>query len=160
MSNLYELSAKMQAVQAMDDIDEQTLIDTLESLEMEFAEKASNIARWVRDLEGDSEKIYAEIKRLRDKKAEMDRKAESLKEYVRQAMIASGRTKIEDGINTWKTQNNPPKVNVLNEELIPLCYYIEHIERKVDKNAIKQAIVGGFSVPGAALEQEIGIRLR
>lgn len=160
MNNLYELSAKMQAVQAMDDIDEQTLIDTLESLEMEFAEKASNIARWVRDLEGDSEKIYAEIKRLRDKKAEMDRKAESLKEYVRQAMIASGRTKVDDGVNTWRVQNNPPSVDVLDEELIPLCYYNEKLVRNVDKNAIKQAIVGGFAVPGAVLTQSIGIRLK
>jgi len=160
MSNLYELSAKMKAVQAMDDIDEQTLMDTLESLEMEFTEKASNIARWVRDLEGDSEKIDAEIARLRSKKSAVDRKVESLKEYVRSTMIASGRTKIDDGVNTWRTQNNPPSVVVDSEESIPLCYYTEKVVRNLDKNAIKQAIVAGCEIPGAHLAQTVGIRLK
>lgn len=158
--NLYEITGAMAELQAMEDIDPETLADTLEGLEMEFEVKLSNLARWVRDLEGDSEKLSNELKRLATKRQSVDKRVESLKEYVRQALLSSGRTKVGDGVHTWRVQQNPPKVVVEAGADIPLCYYVEKVDRQVDKGAIKQALQAGHTVPGCSLISEAGIRLK
>jgi hypothetical protein len=75
-------------------------------------------------------------------------------------MVMMDKSKVNDGIITWSTQLNPPKVIVDPDADIPLCWYVENVERNLDKNAIKQALVSGATVPGCTLVAETGIRLK
>lgn len=157
---LYDLTYQFTLISNMEDADPQVIADTLESLEGEIEDKLLNIGRLVRNMESESEIIKAEEKRLSDKRRTLEKKVEGLKEYVRQAMLQTGKKKVNDGVITWAIQLNPPKVVVEPEADIPLCWYTEKVIRDLDKNAIKQAIVGGATIPGCKLVQEQAIRLK
>lgn len=156
---LYELSAAWVELQEMD-CDPQTLADTLEAIEGELDEKLVNISKLVRSLNAEAEAVQFEILRLRTQKERLEKKVDGLMEYARNAMLMTHKTNVSDGISGFRIQKNPPKVEILSDEAIPLCYYTEKVVRTVDKNAIKQAIQGGFTVPGAVLKQDEAIRLK
>lgn len=157
---LYELSQQFDFISNMDDADPQTIADTLESLEGDIQEKLLNIGRYVRNIESEADSIKTEEKRLADKRRVIEKKVERLKDYVAQAMKLIGKTKVNDGVITWAIQLNPPKVDVDANADIPLCWYTEKVVRDLDKNAIKQAIVGGATIPGCRLIQEQSLRLK
>lgn len=156
---LYELSSAWVELQEMD-CDPQTLADTLEAIECELDDKLINISKLVRSMNAEADAIQLEILRLRTQKERMEKRIESLLEYARNAMITTHKTNVSDGISGFRIQKNPPKVEIINDELVPLCYYKEKVIRDVDKNAIKQAITGGFTVPGVVLKQDEAIRLK
>ena len=61
--NLYELSQNYLAVQDME-LDEETLRDTLDSIEDAFEDKAENIAKLYRTVEAEEKAFEAEEKRF------------------------------------------------------------------------------------------------
>ena len=65
--NLYELSQNYLAVQDME-LDEETLRDTLDSIEDAFEDKAENIAKLYRTVEADEQALEAEEKRFNARK--------------------------------------------------------------------------------------------
>lgn len=158
---LYELTDAMAQLEDMDDIDPQTLADTLEGLQMELDEKLLNIGRWVRNLEAEATGIKSEEERLYKKRKAMENRAASLKEFVRQAMIAVDKRKVSDGVITWGIQNNPARVELKPDAEIPHEWCTHNPETWVpDKNLIGQALKGGNALPFAELVQEQGVRLR
>lgn len=159
--NLYEITSAMNILNEMDDIDPQTLADTIEGLQMELDEKLMNIGRWVRNLEAESTGIKVEEERLSKKRKAIENKVVSLKEYVRQAMLAVDKKKSSDGVITWAIQQNPPKVEIDPDAELPLCWLREIPARhEYDRNAIGQALKGGADIPGCRLISEQGVRLK
>ena len=67
MANLYELTKNYETVLNMlyeEDIDEQMVLDTLESIEGDIEDKADGYAKIIKELLGDADKIKAEKLRL------------------------------------------------------------------------------------------------
>ena len=62
--SLYDLTTDWQQVYDMEDLDVETWVDTLESIEGEIKDKAINIGYVVKNLEADEVALAAEIKRL------------------------------------------------------------------------------------------------
>ena len=156
---LYELQCQYNELMNLD-LEEDVFADTLESLEGEITDKLCNIGRVVRNIEAEANAIEAEEKRLYAKRKALTKRVEHLKAYALSAMVMMDKHKVNDGVITWSTQLNPPKVIVDPDADIPLCWYVEKVERNLDKNAIKQALVSGATVPGCTLVAETGIRLK
>ena len=87
---LYDLADDYRAVQDLfeaGDIDEQTMVDTLESIEGTINQKAENIILMTRNMQGDQDAIKKEIDRLKAKEKAIDNKIKNIKGYLLAQML-------------------------------------------------------------------------
>lgn len=156
--NLYELSQNYLAVQDME-LDEETLRDTLDSIEEAWEDKAENIVKLIRTVEADEQALEAEEKRFNARKKTEANKKQFLKRYLEEMMQLTGKTKFKAGVFNISLQNNPPSVDIYDETLIPEQYLIEQ-PAKIDKAGIKELLKQGQEVPGATLKTSQSLRVR
>jgi hypothetical protein len=161
---LYELTQAYNEVWNLvdnEDTDLQVIEDTLSSLEGAIEDKAANIALFVRGMESDTTVIDAEIKRLTERKRAITNRVNGLKTYLRAQMEAANLLKIKTPTHTISLQNNPPAVNIYDQERIPAAFLTIIPESFVpDKKRISEALKAGEQVPGAELTQGKSLRIR
>ena len=110
---LFELTAEYQTllnVMEDPDVDPQALEDTLEGLSGEIEEKADGYGRVIKQVEADRDAIAVEIARLMYRKQSLDKKLDSMKEHLKQAMILMDKRKIDTGLFRFSVRKNPEKV--------------------------------------------------
>jgi len=159
MTTLYELSSNFIEVQTLIEEGGEGLEDTLESIELTIYDKLENIAKLIRNLDGDAFALKNEEKRLADKRKSIENNIKNLKQYSQSALEATGKRKLQAGIFTYSIQKNPPSVAILDDKLIPKEYYVP-VELKLDKQTIKEQLKNGEEVPGAELSQSEGVRIK
>jgi uncharacterized protein YlxW (UPF0749 family) len=156
---LYELTTNYLSLMEMaEEMDTDTLKDTLESIEEEINDKAENIAKLIKNLNADVDALKIEEKRLADRRKSLENKVTHLKEYLQNQLEVAGLDKVKRPTLTISIQNNPPSVKVLDEKL--LSDYMIPVEPKLDKKAILTALKEGMEVSGAELQQTRGVRIR
>lgn len=159
---LYELTDNYKAVLEMaqnPDIDGQAIKDTLEAIQGDIKEKADGYAKVIKELDGETDKLSAEIKRLTDRKNTIQNNITYMKQSLKEAMTATGYLKFRTDLFSFNIQKNPPALIVDNEETIPSEYLIPQ-EPKIDKKAIIDFLKNGNKVPYAHIEQSEGVRIR
>ena len=159
---LYEMTDNYKAVLEMaqnPDIDEQAIKDTLEAIQGDIKEKADGYAKVIKELDGETDKLTAEIKRLTDRKNTIQNNIAYMKQSLKEAMTATGNLKFRTDLFSFNIQKNPPALIVDNEETIPSEYLIPQ-EPKIDKKAIINFLKNGNKVPYAHIEQSEGVRIR
>lgn len=159
---LYEMTDNYKAVLEMaqnPDIDGQVIKDTLESIQGDIKEKADGYAKVIKELDGETDKLTAEIKRLTDRKNTIQNNIAYMKQSLTSAMTVTGNTKFRTDLFSFNIQKNPPALVVDDEKAIPQEYLIPQ-EPKVDKKAIIDFLKGGNDVPYAHIEQSEGVRIR
>src|SRR5690606_13495529 len=161
---LYNLAAEYRALAqrlADRDFDPETVADTIEAsgLPEAIAEKAQGCEMVARMMEADIPAIDPEIKRLQELRQARQAKAEALRKYVLDNMLACDIQSIDAPLFSIKIAKNPPSVEIFDERQIPDDYLSSPPPPapKPDKKLIAQAIKDGFEVPGAKLAQ--GFRL-
>ncbi|WP_029517974.1 siphovirus Gp157 family protein [Paenibacillus polymyxa] len=160
MSKLYELGNQYKVlngyIDAAWDNDElteddlQLYVETLESIEDEFEHKVENIAKFMKNIEGDIKAFEEEEKRLAKKRKYLQNKYDGLKSYTQAVLEVNGIDKVSAGLFKVRLQNNPPSVSVLNEGLVPDTYKIPQ-PNKVDTKALLQALKQGEKINGVTL---------
>lgn len=156
--NLYELSNNYLKVLEMD-LDEDTLRDTLDSIEGTWEDKAEAIAKIIRMKIAKKQAVASEKTRLASMEKTLGNDIQFLKQYTEDNMRLIGKTKFEAGIFSFAIQKNPPCVEIFDEALLPKRFLIEQ-QPKIDKTAIKELLKQGEEVPGAKLKQTEGLRIR
>lgn len=159
---LYELTDNYRNLLEMaqnPDIDEQAIKDTLEAIQGDIKEKADGYAKVIKELDGETDKLSAEIKRLTDRKNTIQNNIAYMKQSLKEAMTATGNLKFRTDLFSFNIQKNPPALIVDNEETIPSEYLIPQ-EPKIDKKAIIDFLKNGNKVPYAHIEQSEGVRIR
>ena len=159
---LYEMTDNYKAVLEMaqnPDIDEQAIKDTLEAIQGDIKEKADGYAKVIKELDGETDKLTAEIKRLTDRKNTIQNNIAYMKQSLKESMTATGNLKFRTDLFSFNIQKNPPALVVDDEQAIPHEYLIPQ-EPKVDKKAIIDFLKGGNDVPYAHIEQSEGVRIR
>lgn len=160
MSTLYELTATRELLLSkVEELDEQAFYDTLDSIDEAIELKVENTAKMIREIEGKSLVIADEIKRLQAKKQTLDNRTKGMKEYIQQSMEATGIQKVEGTLLNVTIQKNPVSVRVIDEETIPLSFFVEQ-KPKLDKQALKDELKNGLELPGAELVQTESLRIR
>lgn len=154
---LYELTEIYLNLKDMD-IEEGDLNAALENIDDEIETKADNIAKVLRDFDGDIEALKSEEERLAKKRKAIENRQKQLKEYLQNAMLVLGKRKFKTDLFSFNIQKNAPSLKILDESKIPEDYY--KIEKKLNKNDLKEAVKNGLFEDAAELVQTESLRIR
>lgn len=154
---LYELTEIYLNLKDMD-IEEKDLNAALENIDDEIETKADNIAKVLRDFDGDIEALKSEEERLAKKRKAIENRQKHLKEYLQNAMLVLDKRKFKTDLFSFNIQKNAPSLKILDESKIPEDYY--KIEKKLNKNDLKEAVKNGLFEDAAELVQTESLRIR
>ena len=161
MQPLYQLATEYRALADRlhdTDLDEQTILDTLEGESGDLIEKGTNVAKVFRNIEAMASQIKEAESAMAARRKSLEKRAASLKQYLHDNMEKAGIQKIECPWFVVSIKKNPASVVIDDEASIPADYLREiPATYQPDKSLIKQAISDGFEVPGCHLAQ--GTRL-
>jgi hypothetical protein len=159
---LYELSnAYAQVMDLMEEEETQALWDTLASIQEPLEDKAENIAKLIQSSLAECEVIKNEEKRLADRRKALENKVTGLKQYLFEQLEHAGLSKVKRPTITVSVQNNPPSVEVLDDLLIPSSFWIvPDPVPSLDKKTIMKILKEGQEIPGVALKQGRGLRIK
>lgn len=140
------------------DIEEGDLNSALENIDDEIETKADNIAKVLRDFDGDIETLKSEEERLAKKRKAIENRQKQLKEYLQNAMLVLDKRNFKTDLFSFNIQKNAPSLRILDESKIPEDYY--KIEKKLNKNDLKEAVKNGLFEDAAELVQTESLRIR
>lgn len=147
---LYEITKQLNELLAMEDIPREQIEDTINLIEEEFEGKAEMVAAYIRELEADEAGMKAEIDRLSERKRVLTAKVDNLKDYLRQNMLASGKTNIKGKLFSITLGKPSPVLDVLVPvEQLPEKYRV--VNFSADNAAIKAALKAGTVIKGCAI---------
>lgn len=131
----------------------------LDQLTVAMEIKVVSIIDIVKEYEMAAMVVEAEIARLENLKQSAVNRAKSMKQYVLNNMEASGIDKIDTPTLKMAVTNNPPKVEILNEDLIPPKFKRKVVTIEIDKKKILEFFkTKGVGVAGT--EVTVGKHLR
>ena len=116
MPSMYELTADYKTVLDMafdTEIDPQAITDTLESIAAEIEVKAENTAIIMKELDAEAAKLKAEEQRLNARRKVYEKRVESLKQGLFDAMKLTGKTKFKTTLFSFNIQKNGGKIPVI-----------------------------------------------
>lgn len=154
---LYELTEMYLNLKDMD-IEEVDLNSALENIDDEIETKADNIAKVLRDFDGDIEALKSEEERLAKKRKAIENRQKQLKEYLQNAMLVLDKREFKTDLFSFNIQKNAPSLKILDESKIPEDYY--KIEKRLNKNDLKEAVKNGYFEDAAELVQTESLRIR
>jgi putative uncharacterized protein ORF28 len=144
MSSLYKLTTDYEAVLAMlydGDMDEQTIMDTLDAIEGAIEDKADGYAVLINTLNNDAALIDTEIKRLQTRKRMLDSRVRRLKDNLAGAMRTLGKTKFSTQLYTFRLQKDGGKrALVLDCDPVDLPPELQKVTIAADNDALRQAL--------------------
>lgn len=160
MSTLYELTGNRLALQnklKMLNFDEDTVLDTIEANSSDIADKITDYGYVIRNRTSFADSMTAEIERMTARRdAELKRIA-AIEKWLLDSMIACNFMKVEAPAFTISVQNNPQKVEVLDEKQIPGDYWSTPEPKPPvaapNKRLILATLKDGFDVPGCVMTQ-------
>ncbi|WLQ15386.1 siphovirus Gp157 family protein [Hahella aquimaris] len=156
MPKLYEITGKLAELHNIDaDNDEtlqQAIADTLEAVEGEFKDKAAQIARLLQNLEADRSAIKSEVDRLNRREKSIERKEESISEYLRNHMELTRIKTVSTPLHTISCVAGREVAHIEDEAALPQDYVAVDVTIKPNKQAITQDLKAGKDIPGARLE--------
>lgn len=164
-TSLYVLAAEYRsAAEQLSDLDmpDEVVRDTLESISGDLEAKAVNVAQFVRNLEASAEQIKDAEKQMSERRKAIENRAERIRSYLLDNMLATGITKIECPFFKLAVRDNPASVVINEPGLIPATYMTDPAPPPPapDKKLIKKAIEDGFDVPGAHLVRGKRLEIR
>lgn len=128
-------------------VDDQTNVHGLKIVSI-----LTQLGRSYKNLEIEVNGVKSAIDALKGRKESLEKKMETLNEYIRKEMIATNNSKIKDDYFVMAIKNNPPSVNIIDEEVIPSEYKIEAVIKAISKMKIKEDLQHGVIIPGAELK--------
>ncbi len=168
---LYEISEQLKTFQQMAEDgffeDEQTILDTLESIQMEFDNKLENIACMYKGLSVEADAIEAEAKSLMERASKARKTCDWLKDYMTANLQSVGQTKFESP-RVRLSFRKSESVSVTNEEVLfnslqasgmdSLASVVETV--KFDKKGLKQALKDGIELNGVELIKNNNMKIK
>ena len=127
--------------------------------EDEFDIKAENVAQYIKNLNVESTALGDEIKKLQVRKKSKDNKIKSMKEYLKNCMLQTGRDKIETSKVKLSIRNNAESVLIDDEKKFIEEYSDTHKEyfkfkAEISKTDIKKILQSGKIIDGAKLVRD------
>ena len=146
MSNLYELTQEyLSLLELAEDpeIDPEVFQDTLEGMEGEIEYKADGYAKVIKELEAEADKFKKEAERCAEKHRTISNNIKRMKESLKNAMLATGRTNFKTDLFRFSVAKNGGKqpIEYVDGKEIPEEY--RFYEWKPDTVSIKQALDAG-----------------
>lgn len=164
MKPLYALIEQYRELERLDveDIDEQTLAETLEALQGEITLKATNCALYARNIETFADSVEEAAQQMAERAKRLRRKADGVRAYLLNQMRGAGITKIQAPEFTLSIRKNPAAVQINPGAVIPPEYMVqpEPPPPRVDKRKLADDLKQGVIVDGCWLEQSERLEIR
>lgn len=162
---LYQLThqhRELERLAEVEELDDETVRNTLEALEGEIATKAESVAAVTLNVEVFAQAAEDAAKRLTERAARARKRAAWLREYLLTNMQASGVTRFECPEFRVSIRKNPASVEVTNPGIVPARFMVqpEPPPPRPDKVAIKAALQAGEEVEGCRLTQSERLEIR
>lgn len=158
---LYEISQNYQNLRDLledETVPNDVVLDALKEIDGVFEEKADNIIKLVKMVEGECELFRSEEIRLADKRRSAEKKVNDLKEYLKSNMILLDKKKIDTPLFKLTVQKNPVSVEVMDINQVPEQYLIYKMEAA--KKDILKAHKEGLHIPGVSINQSESLRIK
>ena len=142
---LYELTEQYDGVMNLlydGETDEQTILDTLESIEGEIEDKADNYAKIIKTMTAEEEAIKSEEDRIHKRRMTLENRAKWLKDTLQANLEFIGKTKFKTELFSFSVSSNggkQPLVITDNLGEIPGKYLIPQ-DPVVDKDAVRELL--------------------
>lgn len=131
----------------------------LDELNMEFKDKADNVACFIKDRLALIESIKAEKKALSKRLEVEDKRVAWLKKYLAMALKSRDMKGLETGRNKISVKKST-SANVIDESKISDKYFVEKVERKLDKKTLLADLRNGTVIDGAELQENTNLQLK
>ena len=148
MSKLYELGENWKQVADMlyeKEIDEQCILDTLESIEGEIEDKADNYAIIIKELSADAEACKREKQRLEARQKSFENKVKFLKDTLEKVMRETGKTDFKTSLFSFKIQKNGGLAPLWVDEDYSNSPQ-KYLKVEPDNNKLRQALDSGENI--------------
>lgn len=164
---LYELTndylALLEAIDN-DEIPEEAIADTLESITACIEDKADSIACLLKNLDADIVAIKAEEARLAERRKAKEKSHERIKQYLSETLQRAGLDKIETARNRI-TFRKSESVEVDEDTFIKWAEVnrddlLTYSAPKVNKTEVKKALKDGIEIVGAELRIKNNIQIK
>ena len=164
MSALFKLSIEYrEAHDRMEEagFDSQTIADTLDGIAGDLEEKAIAVAKFARNLEAETAAIMDAIANMQSRADANVRKAQGLRKYLMDAMVAAGVRKVACPFFVVSVRETPAAVVIDDASAIPARFMVhpEAPPPRPDKRAIAEAIKSD-PVPWAHLQKSTRLDIR
>ncbi|GCD85796.1 hypothetical protein KB1253_09540 [Lactiplantibacillus plantarum] len=150
--NLYEMATNYRDLTNRDDLDPDTVVDTLDALTDSMSVKIDNIASWIDENQADIEFAKKRIKDLQAEKKRLDGLNDRLNGYLADTLDQAGIKKLTTGQHIVSVRNYRASTVVSEPDKLTADLVKEVHEYQPDKTAIYKALSAGKNVPGAHLE--------
>ena len=142
------------------EIDEETgeilNADALDELQMARNDKIENVGLWIKNLNAEAAAVKAEKDAMADRQKRLEKKAESLKNYLAYALNGQKFSTPKVAMTFRKSES----VNITDENAVPEEYLNITIVSKPDKKSIKDALKEGKEISGAELVTKNNIQIK
>lgn len=129
--------------------------DKLNELQMKRETKIENVALWIKDLKAEAEALKAEKQAFADRQKAVENKAESLKNWLSDALAGEKFKTTRVAVSFRKTKS------VLVDSVYDLdAKYVKYKDPDPDKKAIREAIEAGQTVKGAQLVENVSVTIK
>ena len=153
--NLYEIHESIQAILEVEESELQK--EALKNLDCALEDKVDGFAKYIRGLEGVTQSLDEEIKRLQERKKSRKNEVDRLKKILQDVMTDLDKKKIKTALFTFSVSKNRPSVKIVDEAALPDDYFA--IERKPVKAKIQEGIESG-EIPEEVAYLSVGESLR
>lgn len=163
MFKMYELTEMYHNIWDLvgdDEVDLDALEKALSSIEDNIEIKAESMAKLVKGIDGDIAALKEEENRLAKRRKSLENKQVNIKQYLENQLNVMGIDKVKTPLFTVALQNNPPSVNILNEDLIPEQYKKSVTTVSIVKKDLLDDLKQGLIVEGAEIKQGKSLRIR
>lgn len=152
MMNLFQLADSYREVMGRDDLDPQTLSDTLEAIQDAQDIKLESIATMIEELTNDATRLKNKAKSFSEETTYRSNKAKWLKQYLTDYLDAEGIKKIDLDNHILSTRDFKASTIVDSLDSLPAEFITTKTETVANRKLIYQALKAGEAVPGAHLK--------
>ena len=160
---LYEITENLKQINQMleDGVSLEELKDALADVDEAFEEKANGMLFLIRNMESNIDAIKLEESRLASRKKSMEKQIESVKEYLINNMVATGKTKLDNGIIKASYIKPKPMLNLIDESIVPDNYKTPKVTIALDKASMLADLKNGIEIDGASIgESKAGLSIK
>jgi hypothetical protein len=153
---LYEISEQYKEVQNLIESDDtgsmrDAIADTMQMIAGDFKDKAQAVVSLTLNMDGNIAALDNEIQRLQDKRKIIQNRIDSVRDYLKHNMEATGISKIECPLFTITLSKPAKQVEITDESLLPDEFVRVKTTVAPDKVALAKAFKEGKEITGAIL---------
>lgn len=142
------------------EIDEETgeilNAEELDALELAREEKIEGVGLWIKNLQAEAEAVKKEKDAMADRQRRLEKKAESLKNYLAWALQGEKFSTPRIAMSWRKSES----VLIPDEALLDDRFVSIQMIKKPDKKLIKDTLKAGLEVPGAELVTKQNLQIK